>query len=49
MEGAGHTASGWSPAAGITPLVSRLHNEWVDVAMVCDKTGKSGEYTITCE
>ncbi|TKC51743.1 hypothetical protein EI555_013317, partial [Monodon monoceros] len=26
-----------------------LHNGCVDVAMVCDKTGKSGEYTITCK
>ena len=48
MEGAGHTTFGWSPAAGITPLVSRLHTEGVDVAMVCDKMDKSGEYTITC-
>lgn len=31
------------------PLGSRLHAECTDVAVVCSKTGKSGEYTINCE
>ena len=39
---------GWGCAVSITPG-SRLHAECTDVAVVCGKTGKSGEYTINCK
>lgn len=34
---------------GLTQAVCRLHGDCVEVAMVCKKTEKDGEYTLACK
>lgn len=48
-------AARWGRARGagrlpdITPAGFRVHGECVQVAMVCERTEKDGEYTVSCK
>lgn len=44
-----HPWWGWSCTWGVTQLVLRLLGQCVEVPMVCEKTEKNGECTISCK